>query len=49
MIEGVEIKKLKVIPDKRGFLMEMLRNDDKMLIANTSPIHWQNIRGASID
>ena len=28
MIEGVKIKKLKVIPDDRGFLMEMLRNDD---------------------
>jgi dTDP-4-dehydrorhamnose 3,5-epimerase len=28
MIDGVEIKKLKVIPDERGFLMEMLRNDD---------------------
>lgn len=30
MIEGVEIKKLKVIRDKRGFLMEMLRADDKI-------------------
>jgi len=28
MIEGVRIKKLKVIPDERGRLMEMLRNDD---------------------
>ena len=28
MIEGVKIKKLKVIPDDRGRLMEMLRNDD---------------------
>lgn len=28
MIDGVEIKKLKVIPDERGFLMEMLRSDD---------------------
>lgn len=28
MIEGVEIKKLKVIKDDRGYLMEMLRNDD---------------------
>ena len=27
-IEGVIIKKLKVIPDERGFLMEMLRCDD---------------------
>jgi len=27
-IEGVTIKQLKVIPDERGFLMEMLRSDD---------------------
>lgn len=29
MIEGVYVKKLKKIVDDRGFLMEMLRNDDK--------------------
>ncbi len=29
MIEGVRIKKLKVIPDERGFLMEMMRDDDE--------------------
>lgn len=28
MIEGVQTKKLKVIPDERGYLMEMLRCDD---------------------
>ncbi len=28
MIEGVMIKRLKVIPDERGYLMEMLRADD---------------------
>ncbi len=28
MIEGVEIKNLKVIPDERGRLMEILRRDD---------------------
>jgi len=28
MINGVKIKKLKVIPDERGRLMEMLRADD---------------------
>ena len=27
-IEGVIVKKLKVIPDERGFLMEILRSDD---------------------
>ena len=30
MIHGVEIKKLKVITDERGFLMEMLRCDDPL-------------------
>lgn len=30
MIEGVRIKKLKVIPDERGRLMEILRNDDEI-------------------
>ena len=28
LIEGTRIKQLKVIPDERGFLMEMLRADD---------------------
>lgn len=28
MIEGAVVKQLRVIPDERGFLMEMLRNDD---------------------
>jgi dTDP-4-dehydrorhamnose 3,5-epimerase len=28
MIDGVIVKKLKVIPDERGYLMEMLRADD---------------------
>jgi len=32
MIEGVKIKKLKVIPDERGRLMEMLRADDELFI-----------------
>ena len=30
MIEGVKIKKLKVIPDERGRLMEMFRCDDDL-------------------
>jgi dTDP-4-dehydrorhamnose 3,5-epimerase len=29
MIEGVKIKKLKVIPDERGRVMEILRRDDE--------------------
>lgn len=30
MIEGVKTKKLRVIPDERGWLMEILRNDDEL-------------------
>lgn len=30
MIDGVKIKKLRVIPDERGRLMEILRNDDEI-------------------
>lgn len=30
MLEGVKIKKLKVIRDRRGFLMEILRRDDEI-------------------
>lgn len=29
MIEGVKTKKLRLIPDERGWLMEILRSDDK--------------------
>jgi dTDP-4-dehydrorhamnose 3,5-epimerase len=32
MIEGVRVKTLKVIPDERGHLMEVLRNDDDVFI-----------------
>ncbi len=32
MIDGVKIKKLKVIPDERGRLMELLRSDDSLFI-----------------
>jgi dTDP-4-dehydrorhamnose 3,5-epimerase len=30
MIDGVRVKKLRVIPDERGRLMEILRNDDEL-------------------
>ena len=30
MIDGVKTKKLKLIPDERGYLMEMLRSDDEI-------------------
>jgi len=32
MIEGVRTKSLKLIPDERGWLMEMLRNDDPVFV-----------------
>jgi len=32
MIDGVATKKLRVIPDERGRLMECLRNDDELFI-----------------
>jgi len=32
MIKGVKVKNLKVIPDYRGRLMEILRNDDNLFI-----------------
>jgi len=32
MIEGVKVKELRVIPDERGRLMEMLRADDDLFI-----------------
>ena len=35
MIEGVIIKPLKVIPDERGRLMEILREDDDILLRSS--------------
>lgn len=32
LIEGVRVKPLKVIPDERGRLMEMLRRDDEIFL-----------------
>ena len=32
MIQGVQVKTLKVIADERGWLMEMLRNDDDLFL-----------------
>lgn len=32
MIDGVKTKKLKVVPDERGRLMEILRNDDELFL-----------------
>ena len=32
MIDGVKAKKLRVIPDERGRLMEILRNDDDVFL-----------------
>ncbi len=33
MIDGVKVKRLKVVPDERGRLMEILRNDDDIFSA----------------
>ena len=33
MIKGVRVKELRLIPDERGRLMEILRSDDRMLEA----------------
>jgi len=30
MINGVQVKELKIIPDERGWLLEILRSDDKL-------------------
>lgn len=32
MIDGVNVKKLKILPDERGRLMEMFREDDELFI-----------------
>lgn len=32
MIEGVKVKNLRVIPDERGRLMEILRSDDELFL-----------------
>jgi len=32
MIDGVAVKQLKVVPDERGRLMEILRSDDDMFV-----------------
>ncbi len=32
LIDGVRVKQLKVIPDERGRLMEMLRRDDEVFV-----------------
>lgn len=56
MINGVQIKNLKVIPDERGRLMEIMRNDDdcyikfgQVYMTTTMPgvvkgFHWHKIQ-----
>jgi len=44
MIEGVKLKKLKVIADERGQLMEILRADDEYRVdpyKNDIPYDWK--------
>lgn len=39
MIDGVRVKKLKVIPDERGRLMEILRNDDEEFFSQFGQVY----------
>ncbi|MFC2172325.1 dTDP-4-dehydrorhamnose 3,5-epimerase family protein [Acidobacteriota bacterium] len=39
MIEGVKIKQLRVIPDERGRLMEILRSDDKEFFSSFGQVY----------
>jgi len=36
MIDGVKVKQLKVIPDERGRLMEILRIDDDTCLTDSA-------------
>lgn len=40
MIAGVKIKNLKVIPDSRGRLMEILRNDDEGFLESFGQVYF---------
>lgn len=39
MIDGVKTKQLRVIPDKRGRLIEILRNDDKEFFSQFGQVY----------
>jgi len=46
LIQGVHVKPLKVIADERGYLMEMMRNDDLSSSASASrTFRWPTGRG----
>jgi dTDP-4-dehydrorhamnose 3,5-epimerase len=38
-IEGVQVKPLKVVPDERGWLMEVLRSDDEGLFTRFGQVY----------
>lgn len=38
-IEGVRVKPLRVVPDERGWLMEVLRNDDEGLFSRFGQVY----------
>ncbi len=44
MIEGVKVKKLKVIPDERGRLMEILRSDDKEFFEKFGQVYMTTVK-----
>ncbi|MEW5760010.1 MAG: dTDP-4-dehydrorhamnose 3,5-epimerase family protein [Candidatus Thermoplasmatota archaeon] len=39
LIDGVKVKKLRLIPDERGWLMEILRSDDKELFEKFGQVY----------
>ena len=49
MIDGVNVRKLRLIPDERGYLMEMLRSDweeyDKFGQANITAVYPGVVKG----
>ena len=44
MIEGVKVKKLKIIPDERGRLMEILRSDDKEFFEKFGQVYMTTVK-----
>ncbi len=45
LIDGVQVKQLKVIPDERGRLMEMLRSDDELVYKIRAGVYDDGISG----
>jgi len=48
MIKGVKIKELKVVPDERGWLMEVLRCDDDCFDKFVEPVYSLGSKNISV-